>query len=337
MQSKNNQRFQVSFQAQDNYRVMDQNGNEQLAKLSGQLMYNNQRPVVGDYVNGSPQQDFVLIEQIKPRKSKLTRQTQGTEQREHVIAANLDYVFITMSLNDDFSLTRLDRYTTLVWDSGASPIIVLTKADLVSDDERTDLVEQVENNSIGVPIIITEQDQVADALQQFEPYLDNHQNIAFVGSSGVGKSTLVNLLMQRVVAKTKGIREDDSKGRHTTTSSALHLLDNGARVIDTPGIRTVGVANVDEEATQQSFADIMELAANCRFKDCQHDQEPGCAVKAAIEAGELSSSRLNSFRKLQFESQYAGLTAKQIEKTKMDRMFSSVDGAKQFKKQLKHK
>lgn len=333
----NEQQYQISLQAQDNYKVIDKDNHEHLAKLSGQLLRATLRPAVGDYVVGLPQQDFVLIKEILPRKSVLQRQNSGDQQHAQIIAANLDYIFITMSLNQDFNLARLDRYTTLVWDSGASPVIVLTKADLIASDLLAERRAQVEENAFGIPVLVTEQDHPEQVATIFAPYLDAQQNVAFVGSSGVGKSTLVNLLMSKSTIKTKTIRADDDKGRHTTTTRALYVLPNGAKIIDTPGIRSVGVAGVSQEATDQSFQDIVTLAQDCRFSDCQHQAEPGCAVKAAIAAGQLAPERLTSYQKLQIERQYAGLSSRQIEQTKVERLFKEVGGAKAFKKTLKKK
>ncbi|GAY73845.1 ribosome small subunit-dependent GTPase A [Lentilactobacillus kosonis] len=336
MRLKNNEnKYQVSLQAQDNYKAIDNQNNELMAKLTGQLINEGKRPVVGDEVIGELQNDFVLITDILPRHSVLRRQSNGSKDREQVMAANLDYVFITMSVNQDFNLARLDRYTTLVWDSGANPVIVLTKTDLISNTQLENYQSQIEVNAYGIPIIATSMNEIS-SLTKFDEYLVRGVNVAFVGSSGVGKSTLINKLMNQNVEKTNKIREDDGKGRHTTTSSKMHLLGSGARLIDTPGIRTVGIVGVSQSATEQTFADIVELATQCKFNDCQHEAEPGCAVKAAVESGRLSAERLASYQKLQHEMQYSGLSSRQIEQAKTDRMFKSVGGMKGFKNQVKN-
>ncbi|WP_268913955.1 ribosome small subunit-dependent GTPase A [Lentilactobacillus sp. SPB1-3] len=327
-------KYQVSLQAQDNYKVIDDQNNEFVAKLTGQLMNDGKRPVVGDEIIGESQTDFVIIKDVLPRKSVLKRQNEGSHQREQIIAANLDYVFITMSVNQDFNLARLDRYTTLVWDSGANPVIVLTKTDLISDEQLADYKAEIEVNAYGIPIVTTNKDELS-SLEQFGQYLTPGINVAFIGSSGVGKSTLINRLMNQVVEKTKDIREDDGKGRHTTTTSRMHLLINGARLIDTPGIRTVGIVGVSQSAAEQTFSDIVELAKECKFSDCQHESEPGCAVKRAVATGELSADRLASYQKLQHELQYSGMSGRQIEQAKTERMFKSVGGMKGFKKNVK--
>ena len=205
-----------------------------------------------------------------------------------------------MALNNDFNIRRLERYLTAAWDSGAMPVILLTKKDLCDDLE--DKVMEVESIAGGVDII-TASSMEEDGIRQVEPYLVEGKTFAFVGSSGVGKSTLINKLLGEDRLETNGLRNDD-KGRHTTTHREMLFLPNGAIVIDTPGMRELGMWAA-ETGLSASFADIEALAAECRFRDCTHTSEPGCAVRKAIEKGELSEERLLSYRKLEAENSYS--------------------------------
>ena len=241
-----------------------------------------------------------VIQAILPRKSVFTRRAAGTANREQVVAANIDTVFICMSLNNDFNVRRLERYLSVAWDSGASPVIILTKADLCSDlDQRLRSVESV---ALGVEVVVTSSisENGTDALK---PYLKEGKTASFIGSSGVGKSTLINRLMGSDKLATNGLRNDD-KGRHTTTHRELVLLENGALVIDTPGMRELGMWGADS-GIDTTFADIEELALSCKFKNCTHTTEPGCAILAAIEDGTLSEERYRSYTKLSAENAYA--------------------------------
>lgn len=224
-----------------------------------------------------------------------------------------------MSLNADFSTSRVERYLTLVWDSGATPVIVLTKTDL----EPELLVQrqlELEAIAFGVPIITTTSTTPLVAREQLNAYLQPTTTAVFVGSSGVGKSTLLNILAAQQLQSTKAVRGGDDKGRHTTTARQLFYLPNGAALIDSPGIRGVGVASSTTTATAQSFPDITSLAQQCRFNDCQHEQEPGCAVQAAIANGELSAQRLADYRRLLRETEYSTMNSRQITAAKIKRM-----------------
>ena len=241
-----------------------------------------------------------VIQAILPRKSVFTRRAAGTANREQVVAANIDTVFICMSLNNDFNVRRLERYLSVAWDSGASPVIILTKADLCDDlDQR---LREVESVALGVEVAVTSSlsENGTDALK---PYLKEGKTASFIGSSGVGKSTLINRLMGSDKLATNGLRNDD-KGRHTTTHRELVLLENGALVIDTPGMRELGMWAADS-GIDTTFADIEALALSCKFKNCTHTSEPGCAIIAAIEDGSLSEERYRSYTKLSAENAYA--------------------------------
>ncbi|HAX73776.1 MAG TPA: ribosome small subunit-dependent GTPase A [Firmicutes bacterium] len=326
----------IIFQSKELYKVMTENG-EVLAKVSGKFRHEvtsvNDFPTVGDFVileQSEFEQDQEIISHVLNRKSLISRLAAGTSNEKQLIAANVDYIFITMAMNLDFNLRRLERYLSMAWASGATPVVVLTKADLCGDLEER--LAEVSSVAIDVDIVMTSS-VWGMGISQIQDYLADHQTAAFVGSSGVGKSTIVNQLKGETILETQETRNDD-KGRHTTTARYLFTLDKGGVVIDTPGMRELGIEDVD---LAQTFNDIETLAEQCKFRDCQHQFEPGCAVRKAIECGEFSSERLKSYQKLQIESNYSGKNHKQIEEEKAERMFSEVGGMKNARKFLKQK
>lgn len=278
---------------------------EQNALVSGKLQFDAQSPseypAVGDYVTVScAGPDTAVIHQVLPRKSLFVRKAAGTSKTEQVIAANIDTVFLCMSLNNDFNLRRLERYLAAAWESGAEPVAVLTKADLCADLPQKQ--REVEAIAMGVNILTTSAME-SDGYRQIMPYITQGRTVAFVGSSGVGKSTLINRLLGEDRLTTGGLRKDD-KGHHTTTHRELLILSNGAMVIDTPGMRELGMWDA-ASGVEQTFGDIEELAARCRFRNCSHSGEPGCAVRAAIRSGDLDGGRWLSYQKLKNENSYA--------------------------------
>lgn len=326
----------ILSQSKELYRVVCEKG-ELMGEVSGKLRYEahalSDFPVVGDFVMVDRKDDAAgnaIIHHVLKRKSAFVRKAAGTANDEQVVAANIDTVFICMSLNNDFNLRRLERYLSIGWDSGATPVVVLTKADLCDDIQSR--LHQVQEVCIGADILITSSMQ-KDGYVQVLPYIKEGYTIAFMGSSGVGKSTLINRLIGEERLSTNGLRNDD-KGRHTTTSRELILLNNGGMVIDTPGMRELGIESAD---LSKSFSDIDELASRCRFRDCTHTSEPGCAVLKAIAEGRLSEERLASFKKLKVEAGYEGLDSRQIEAAKANRMFASVGGAKNARRMAKEK
>jgi ribosome biogenesis GTPase len=217
-----------------------------------------------------------------------------------LIAANFDYVFIMQSLDRDFNLRWMERYLTLAWQSGAIPVIILTKADL--QDDNSIKRNAVENLAVGVDVYALSS-VTGDGLDALSKYMKRGKTIVFLGSSGVGKSTLVNTLAGEKIMATKKVREDDHRSRHATTHRQLVMLKNGVMIIDTPGLRELGMWNVSE-GLGQSFADVEAHFGNCRFRDCTHRNEPGCAIKIAIRNGELSPERWESYVQLGVEARY---------------------------------
>ena len=286
------------------YRIAAQEG-EKHAEVSGRFRYRaenaSEYPAVGDFVmldwneGGS-----AVIHHVLPRKSVFIRKAAGSSRQEQVVAANIDTVFLCMSLNNDFSLRRLERYLSIAWDSGATPVVVLTKADLCGDPAG--LMAQAAASAPGTDILLTSAME-EDGYAQVLPYIREGRTVAFIGSSGVGKSTLINRLLGGDVLATQGLRDDD-KGRHTTTRRELMLLPSGGMVMDTPGMRELGMWD-SEEGVGQTFSEIEALAAACRFSDCTHGSEPGCAVRRALRSGEITKERFDAWQKLRMELAYA--------------------------------
>jgi ribosome biogenesis GTPase / thiamine phosphate phosphatase len=267
---------------------------ERRARAAGRLFYAHEVgapiPAVGDWVGLRE----TTITSILPRRSAFIRKRAGLGSDEQVLAANVDAAFLLAGLDDDFSLRRLERYITTAWDSGAEPIVVLTKADLCSDVGEA--VLQVESVAIGVPVYPIS-NVTGIGVDALEPHLQPGRTIVLLGSSGVGKSTLLNRLVGTELMRTAAVAADGT-GRHTTTHRELVRLPGGALAIDTPGLRELQFWEGDLSA---AFEDIELLAAECRFRDCAHAREPGCAVLAAVDDGRLELDRLRSWRKLQRE------------------------------------
>ena len=271
------------------------------AQLSGRLRYEatpNQIPVTGDWVVlRVPEQDgLAQIVEVLPRLTRFSRRAAGKGDREQVIAANIDYAFLVTGLDNDFSPRRIERYLAAAWDSGATPVVILNKLDLCSDlPPRLRAVEEV---AAGTAIYAVSALR-GDGLEQLERYCEPGQTVALLGSSGVGKSTLINRLVGTESQSTQPVRED-GRGRHTTTRRELLFCSRGGMVIDTPGMRELQLWD-DDEGLQITFDEIETLARNCRYRDCRHQGEPGCAVLEAVNEGTLSAERLSSMHKLQRE------------------------------------
>lgn len=259
-------------------------------------------PAVGDWVLCTPADPSdpknVVIERTLERFSKFSRRSREAERfDEQIVAANVDTVFIVTGLDDNFSPTRIERYLLLAWESGARPVIVLSKADVCDDlEERLETLAPV---TMGTPVHVVSAISGA-GMDDLAEYLKPGETIALLGSSGVGKSTIINALLGYERFKTGEVREGDSKGRHTTTFRELCRVEGGGMLIDTPGMREIQIW-ADDAALSGSFEDIESIAARCRFNDCSHESEPGCAVQEAIREGQLAATRLASYRKLQRE------------------------------------
>lgn len=297
-------RARVITQEKGYYRISD-GREERLAEVSGRYRYDVQTvsdyPTVGDYVVATWPEDGSnsIIETLFPRKSAFIRKAAGADGREQIVAANIDTVFVCMSLNNNYNLRRLERYIALSWDSGAVPVAVLTKADLCDDTHAR--IEEIQRVAVGVDVVAVS--SLNDDFEAVTDYLKPGKTVAFLGSSGVGKSTLINKLLGTELIATAETGFDD-KGRHTTTHRELITLPNGACVIDTPGMRELGMWD-SEAGIETVFSDIETLASRCRFSDCTHNNEPGCAVCAALDDGTLDKERWKSYLKLKTENEYA--------------------------------
>lgn len=294
--------------------VLLEGGGQYRAKVGGALHHRAERrgalPAVGDWVatltagstpsevsSAHPGENHALIEYVFPRRSKFTRKVAGRQQQEQIIAANLDVVFVVGALNREFNLRRLERYLVLVWESGARPVLLLNKADLC--DDREAVLAEAAAVAPGVDVHLLSA-RLGEGVDQVRRHLGRGRTAAFVGSSGVGKSTLTNALLGHERLAVSAVREGDDRGRHTTTSRRMLFLPDGSMVIDTPGMRELQLWEAGS-GVERAFDDVGSFADECRFRDCTHNGEPGCRVRTALQDGELDEERLENYRKLQAE------------------------------------
>jgi ribosome biogenesis GTPase len=255
-------------------------------------------PAIGDWVAVSPQPGEdrrVSIHAVLPRRTWFSRQAAGELAVEQVVAANLDTVFLVSALDGNYNLHRIERYLAAAWSSGAQPVILLNKADLAEETDA--LPDEIAKGAPGVPVFVVSA-RTRRGLKALAPYLQPGRTIALLGSSGVGKSTLINRIVGEELLPTQEVRDADGKGRHTTTQRELVIAPNGVIIIDTPGMRALQPWDA-AEGVATAFADVTALAARCRFRDCTHTVEPGCAIAAALADGTLDAARWRSFQRMQ--------------------------------------
>ncbi len=309
---------------------------ECIAEISGKMYHETtdsvKLPCVGDYVmiSNAEGNGNAIIHTVLSRKSLFVRKSVGNAHQGQVISTNIDIVFICMSLNNNYNLSRLERYLAVAWDSGATPVIVLTKTDICENLES--LLSEVESISAFSDIITVSMFD-EDISTKFQRYFEKNITAVFIGSSGVGKSTLINRLLGQEKIETSEIGKGD-KGRHTTTGREMFPCPMGGVLIDTPGMRELGAEQAD---LATSFDDIEALSKQCKYSDCTHSNESGCAVLLAIEEGRIEQRRVNNYFKLLNESSYEGLNSKELEKKKLERMFKDVGGMKNVRKFIKEK
>ena len=312
----------VAEENREMFRLLSPQG-EFMAEVSGKFRHQvtgrADFPAVGDWVLAGTRKEEsrATIHRVLNRKSKFSRKIAGKKTEEQIVAANVDVVFIVSSLNSEFNLRRLERYVALAWESGARPVIVLNKSDLSGNPEE--LRREAQAAAIGVRVIVTSAlrgDGIGEIRELMRSDAEGEsageiageklrvaKTAALLGSSGVGKSSLINAILGTQLLDTGEIRESDDRGRHTTTTRQLIVAPNGGVLIDTPGMRELQLWDASE-GIDQAFGEIAELAANCKFRDCKHANEPGCAVRAAVELGALDAERLESFHKLGREEKF---------------------------------
>jgi ribosome biogenesis GTPase len=306
----------------NSYAVSD-GRNEMFAEVSGKFLYKADSsldyPTAGDWVFTEIFNDdsFAVIHEIIPRKTLLKRKTPGKKIEYQLIAANIDTAMIMQSADADYNLRRLERYLVMISESNIQPVVLLSKSDLAEPDELEKMKAGISEVMPGAEISSFSNNNEED-LEKIKRLLAPGKTYCLIGSSGVGKTTLINNLLKEEKFKTQEIRIKDGRGKHTTSRRELIFLDNGAMIIDTPGMRELGLISA-ETGLDDTFQEIAALSAQCRFNDCSHTTEEGCAVRDALEKGVLTEERLRNYRKMQKEALYNELSY--IEKRRKDKQF----------------
>lgn len=322
----------VSLEHNHVFRVLSPDG-ETLAELAGKIRHEaasrSEMPAVGDWVAMRPATAEGARPQIRailPRRSVFSRKSAGDETKQQVVACNIDTVFLVSGLDQDFNARRIERYLVMSRQSGAQPVVVLNKADLPVNIAR--IIKEIDAVAPNVPVHAVRAKGANADVSALRAYLSVGKTVALLGSSGVGKSTIINALAGKDLLKTAAVRESDGRGRHTSVHRHLLVLDDGGIVIDTPGMREMQLWEADT-AVDEVFPEIEAHAADCRFRDCRHDTEPGCSVKAGVEAGTIDADRYESFLKLQRER--TALIALQEVRGQIDQKRLARQGSKAMK------
>jgi ribosome biogenesis GTPase len=303
--------------------VISNGRNDIYAELTGKYLFNSDSsldfPAVGDwvYVQLFDEDSFAVIHDILPRKSLLKRKTSGKKIEYQLIAANIDTAIIMQSVDYNFNLRRLERYLVMINESNITPVIFLSKCDLISTDEIESKKNDIHNIIPDIKIVAFSNNNLTD-IEEIKTHFIPFETYCLLGSSGVGKTTLLNNLINRELYKTNPIREKDGRGKHTTTQRELVVLENGSIVIDNPGMRELGIINI-ESGLNDTFNEIAELSDNCRYNDCTHTVEEGCAVLKGIEDGLISNERYRNYIKIYKESLYNEMSY--VEKRQKDKKF----------------
>jgi ribosome biogenesis GTPase len=329
----------VTAAHRDNYIIRNEDG-EVPAEVTGKLMYEAQSsldlPAVGDwvYVQYFNENTLGIIHEILPRKSLLKRKIAGKKIEHQPIASNIDIAFIVQSVEFDFNLPRLERYLTMANDSHIKPVILLSKRDLITQKDLNEKIEKVRRTNPGYEVVAYSS-KTGEGIEDIQKWLTQGMTSCLLGSSGVGKTTLINHLLGKDIYATTSVRNKDGKGRHITASRQLIILEKGGLIIDTPGMRELGNIGV-ETGVHKTFVDIINLAQGCRFKNCTHTDEPDCAVVKAVKNGSLPAKRYENYLKIRRESEFHAMSY--LEKRKKDKKFGKMckDAMKNRKNRLDH-
>lgn len=314
------------------YKVKNKDG-EYLAKITGKQMFDatsrEDYPAVGDWVAITELENKqAVIDKKLPRKTVIKRKAIGRDEVQ-IIATNIDVAFVVESVNRDYNLNRFERYFSIINDGGIKPVIILNKIDLISEEELNKKIVQIENRFKNIDIILTSVKN-SEGISELEKYIEKGKTYCFLGSSGVGKSSLINKLLGKNIIKTENIGDCSGRGKHITTNREMYFLENGAIVIDNPGVREVGVTDV-ESGIKESFDEITNLAKECKYSNCTHIHEPECMVLLALEKGELDKEKYDNYITLKKESDYYNMSM--IEKKEKNRQFGKF--MKRAKKDFK--